>query len=75
MDELQLILEAMREQEHRNQKFFASLKGIDLDKYAEESAQERVQRIKDRVYAQQMGENPEKFELQQHFDHDYEVEE
>lgn len=31
MDELQAILSASREQEHRRQKFAAALKGIDLD--------------------------------------------
>jgi hypothetical protein len=75
LDELQLILEAMREREHRQMKFAASLKGIDLDKYQTEDNQARVQRIKDKVAARQRGEDPEKFELTEHFDHDYEVEE
>ena len=56
-------------------KFFASLKGIDLDKYKAEDNQARVQKIKDRVAARARGENVEAYEVQEHFDHDYEVEE
>jgi hypothetical protein len=70
-----LILDAKREQELREMKFFASLKGIDLDKGRVTSAEEQVQRIKDKVAARQKGENPEKYELETYFGIDYELEE
>jgi hypothetical protein len=75
LDELRLIIEAMREKELRNMKFFASLKGIDLDSHQAKSAEDQVQRIKDKVAAQQRGVSPEKFELENYFGTDYEVEE
>ena len=55
-------------------KFFASLKGIDLDKGRTTSAEEQVQKIKDKVAARQKGENPEKYELETYFGIDYEEE-
>jgi hypothetical protein len=75
LDELRLILDAMREQELRQMKFFASLKGIDLDANMSKSAEEQVQKVKDRVAARMKGENPEKYELEEYFSTDYEVEE
>lgn len=75
LDELRLILDAMRERELRQMKFFASLKGIDLEKDLKKSAEEEVQKVKDRVAARQRGEDPEKYELEQYFGTDYEVEE
>ena len=56
-------------------KFFASLKGIDLDAHAARSAEDEVQRIKDKVAAQQRGIDPEKYELETYFGTEYEVEE
>jgi hypothetical protein len=56
-------------------KFFASINGIDLDAKSGQSSEEAVQRVKDRVAARQKGVNPEKYELQEHFLTDYEVEE
>ena len=75
IEELQAILEASREKEHRSMKFFAALKGIDLDKNGNHDSRDRVQQIKERVAAQQRGEDPNKVELQDHFAIEYEVEE
>lgn len=75
MDELRLVIESKREEEIRTQKFFAALKGVDLDKAYSEDAERRVRQIKDKVAAEQRGENPEAFELREYFATDYEIEE
>lgn len=55
MQELKLILEASREKELRNMKFFASLKGIDLETPEAESAAQKVMDIKQRIAAERAG--------------------
>ncbi len=72
---MRLVIESKREEEIRTQKFFAALKGVDLDKAYAEDAEKRVRQIKDKVAAQQRGENPEEFELREYFGTDYEIEE
>lgn len=75
LDELRLVIEAKREEEIRTQKFFAALKGVDLSKAYADEAEQRVRRIKDKVAAEQRGENTEEFELREYFATDYEIEE
>lgn len=74
MDELRLILEQAHEREFRQMKFFASLKGVDLEA-GRETPDDRVQRVKDRVAARARGETTEKYELEEYFGTEYEVEE
>jgi hypothetical protein len=69
------VIESRREEELRTHKFFAALKGINLDEAHAKEADKRVRQIKDRVAAQQRGENPEEFELREYFGTDYEIEE
>ena len=61
--ELQLVINALREQELRNQKFFAAINGIDLDKAAAKDAEEKFMQVKQRVDARLAGMDEEKFEL------------
>lgn len=74
LDELRLILQAERERELRSHKFFAALKGIDLDSEAAGSAEDRVREIKERVAARQAGMTEQEAEFDV-LGTDYEVEE
>ena len=49
LPELQAILEAAREKEHRRNKFAAALKGVNLDGDAKEENQRRLDEIQKRV--------------------------
>ena len=55
LPELQAILEAAREKEHREHKFLAALKGIDLDEGKKEETQDAFDRIKQRAEARLRG--------------------
>lgn len=50
LSELELIVQAARDKEHRSQKFFAALKGVDLDAKDEE-AKRKFEEIKRRADA------------------------
>ena len=64
LPELVAILDAERERQHNQNRFMASLKGIDLDKTAAtETAEERVERIKNRVAAQLSGQSVDEYEF------------
>ena len=63
LDELELILEAAREQEYNRNKFAAALKGIDLDKQNQQSAEEAMERVRMRAQARLTGESVEKLEF------------
>lgn len=66
LPELELILSADREREHRHHRFMASLKGIDLDEYTtnndEGDAREKMEIAQARANARLKGEDPEKAE-------------
>jgi hypothetical protein len=61
IEELQAIVEAGREKEHRGYKFAASLKGIDLDEGNSEHP--TLQDIQDRVDAKLAGMHPDDIAL------------
>jgi hypothetical protein len=63
--ELEAILEAERKRQYNQNKFMAALKGIDLEADAAQSAQERVDAIKNRVAAKMAGMDPDSYELSQ----------
>ena len=63
LGELEILLSKAREVEHDRQRFAASLKGIDLDKGDEESAEERFERVKRRAQAKLAGMSEEQFEF------------
>ena len=51
LPELQAVLSAGRDQEHRRNKFMAALKGINLDEHSKEDTQERFDKIERRAKA------------------------
>lgn len=63
LDELQAILKASREREHREHKFMAALKGINLDEEDKESVQERFEKVQRRVAAKLSGQSEAQLEL------------
>lgn len=75
MDELKLILGAMRERELRDMKWHAQIAGIDMDKADKEEADARVRKIKERAQAKMRGEDPQQYELRNDFMTAYEIEE
>jgi len=62
LDELQAILDASRDREHRQNKFAAALKGVNLDEH-DNSAKQRFDEIQMRAQARLSGESKEKIEL------------
>ena len=56
IDELQLLLTAIREKERREQKFAAALKGIDLE---DEGPKTKFDEVKERVNRRLRGETEE----------------
>jgi len=62
LHELRAMIEAMRQREERQQRFAASLKGIDLGNN-EEEAQERFARVQARANAKLTGNSIEQIEL------------
>lgn len=63
LDELQAILTASRDREHRRNKFFAAMKGIDLDEQATGDAQSRFDEVQRRVEAKLTGKSEQVLEL------------
>lgn len=63
LNELKLILDSYREKELRNQRFFAAIQGIDLDKQQAKSAEEEFLKVQQRVEARLAGINEETYEL------------
>ena len=55
LNELEAILNAAHEQEHRHNKFTAALKGINLDEAQVEENKNRFEEIKRRVEARRSG--------------------
>lgn len=55
LPELQLILDSYREVKHRDNKFAAALKGIDLDEGSQSENQRRLDEIKRKVWVEQYG--------------------
>ena len=56
LPELQAILEASREKEHRQNKFMAALKGIDLDENDAEDSKKRFDEVQRRAETRLYGE-------------------
>lgn len=73
LDELKLIIEAARERELRNQKFFAAINGIDLDKAGTKQAEEDFLRVQRRVEARMAGKTEKEVELNE-FGFEFEAE-
>lgn len=63
LNELEMIIDASREKEYRQNKFLAALKGIDLDAPAKEDIKERFDRAKMRAEARLTGKSAEELEL------------
>ena len=61
--EIEAIVQASREKEHRHNKFMAAIQGIDLDSEGSESAQEKFEKAKRRVEAKLSGKSEESLEL------------
>lgn len=59
--ELEAIVKAARDREHRNNKFMAALKGINLDE--DDDAKERFEAVKRRAEARMSGKSEEQLEL------------
>ena len=68
LPELNAILSASRDREHRSNKFAAALRGIDLDKHSKEQNEERFEEINRRaqakLHAMRTGADAEKTERQ-----------
>lgn len=56
LPELQAILEASREKEHREHTFMAALKGIDLNEGVKDNVQDRFDAVQRRAETKLMGE-------------------
>ena len=63
LDELNLLVNALREKEHRHNRFMAALKGIDIDEGSSESAEERFERAKRRAESKLSGVSEEELEM------------
>lgn len=63
LEELKAIIGASREREHRQNKFAAALKGIDLDEGEKEAIKERFDAVQRRVRAKLTGANEKALEL------------
>lgn len=70
--ELEAVLHAKREEQFNQNKFLAALKGVNLD---ENAAENRVEKIKQRLAAKQAGVPEEVFELNSMFGFESEDEE
>jgi hypothetical protein len=64
LHELEAIIEAAREREHRRNKFFAALKGINLDAAQNEDVKDRFENVKLRAEARRTGQDPETLEYE-----------
>lgn len=64
IDELNLILKAAHEREHRHTKVLAALKGIDIDKADSESAKSKFEKAQLRAQARIAGITEEEMEEQ-----------
>lgn len=64
LDELEAVVRAAREREHRNHKFLAALKGVDIDEDKKESPKDRVEEMKKKIAARRAGKTPEQLELE-----------
>jgi hypothetical protein len=64
LNELEMILDAAREQEHRRNKFAAALKGIDIDAASQEESRDAFERVRARANARLNGGNPEHAEYE-----------
>jgi hypothetical protein len=73
LPELEAILSASREREHRQNKFLAALQGVDLDKHQQEESEEAFDRIQRRAYAKLSGMSEEMIEHGE-FGMDFEIE-
>lgn len=74
LPELEAILLAARDKEHRHHKFLAALKGIDLDEGDKRDAQDRFAEIQRRVEAKLHGKSEAQLEYDV-FGIDVEIEE
>lgn len=63
LPELEAILVAAREKEHRQNRFTAALKGIDLDKGRVDDAKEKFDEVQRRVEARLTGANEKQLEF------------
>lgn len=61
LEELELIIKAARDREHRHNKFMAALKGINLDE--NNDAKERFDAVKRRAEAKRQGKSVESLEF------------
>lgn len=62
LPELQAILDASREREHRERKFMAALKGVDLDG-EENNAKEKFDEVQRRAQAKLTGKSEQQLEM------------
>ena len=74
LPELQAILDASREREHRQNKFAAALKGVNLDEGKEMDAKEKFAEIQRRAEAKLTGKPEAQLEMDE-FGIDIEIEE
>lgn len=74
LPELEVILTASREKEHRYNKFMAALQGVDIDKGNQESAEAAFDRVQRRATARLSGASEEQLEHND-FGIEFEIEE
>lgn len=78
LPELQAILDASREAEHRRNKFQAALKGVDLDEGTKQETEDAFERVQRRAQARLRGiseEEVDKLADADMFGLDFEIEE
>ena len=63
LEELQILIKAIRDKEHRTFKFMGALKGVDIDEKTDQK--DRFEEIKRRAEARRQGVNVEKMELEE----------
>lgn len=74
LSELEAIVKASRDKEHRHNKFMAAIQGIDIDKGQEDSVEDRFEAVQRRAEARMSGRSEIELEFNS-FGLDIEIEE
>lgn len=75
LPELYLLVDTARKRQHEHNKFLAALKGVDLDKGAQTSAEEKFNEVQNRVQAKLRGVSEQSHKMDSVFGIDVETEE
>lgn len=63
LPEMELVVKAAHEREHRHNRFAAALKGIDIDEGEQDDVRERMEAVEARAAARLRGEDPDEAEF------------